>query len=183
MATIDIATGSQYFIQDGRGKNLMVKPESLLTTLENMINQDNIKNIVVTIYLNVDREVKIVGDTKYFEFDKRYTEPNAKFVMEKHDVIHDWYKFNDDASVLIGRKGQILTPSVMTSFKVKTGKLIDKKEIDDVTDALKSMSLNDKKTEKLMVQKEIDDVGDTLKSMSLNDKSEIINKKRNIVVM
>ena len=161
MATnnINLSEGSQYFIQDGHGFNRMVSPDKLISTLERHVNQNNIKKIEVTMYIKIEKEVKIIGDTRYFEYLTR-NEPGAKFVIEKHDVIFAQFRFNADASALIGTKGQIL---------------LQKNPVDDMTDKLKSLSLNN--------EKEIDDITDTLKSMTLNDEKTIIKKNHKIVVV
>lgn len=171
---IDVYTGSQYFIQDGQGHNKMVKPDQLLLTLENLARQDNFKRIVVTMYLEVEREVKIIGDTRYFEYLTR-NETGAKFVMEKHDVIHEVFRFNSDASALVCMKGQILTPG-MTLDKPP----VEQKEVKVMTDKQKAVQIENKtqqKPKEVISTKDVDDITDTLKSMSFTKKSETSEKQ------
>lgn len=194
---VDVTQGSQYYIQDGQGTNRMVSPAQLLPTLEKMVNQNNLKKIVVTMYLKIEREVKIIGDTRYFEYLTR-NEPGAKFVMEKHDIIHDTLRFNPEANALVGTKGRILMQDLLhnrevekVTEKIETLSLetnnvpvkkvniniLSMKDMDDITDTLKSISLNKDKKNKptKSIQQEIDDDNKVLQEQFSNSISQLVN--------
>lgn len=177
---INIYTGSQYFIQDGNGTNVMVQPSELLSKLQSIANKDNFKKIVVTMYLRIEREVKIIGDTKWFEYITR-DEPGARFVIEKYDAIYTAFRFNSDATVLISNKGQILYHHVLQNPPVD--KMADQKMIDDFADTLKSMTIDIKEPpqKKRRMIDDIADITDTLKSMSIDDVKESLKKNKNII--
>lgn len=153
MNTIDVIEGSQYYVQDGHGTNIMVKPNELFSVLKKIVNENNFKQVVITMYKTMEREVKIIGNVRYFEYLTR-NEKGAKFVMEKYDGIYTSFRFDNNRN-LVNTKGYMLVQI--------------KQDVHDLTKLFEKLSLTDKKTNHIE-KIDIHDVIDTLKSMPITNK-------------
>ncbi|ARF12678.1 hypothetical protein Klosneuvirus_15_9 [Klosneuvirus KNV1] len=142
MDTIDVSEGSQYFVANQQGVNKMVKPDELFQTIDQYMKSFDPRKIIITMYKRTEREVKIIGDTKYFYYLTR-NEPNAKFVMEFYDAIYSEFRYDQKTNQWISNNGKsvLSIKPAATNFE----SYINQKEIDDVTDTLKSMSLSKSK--------------------------------------
>lgn len=139
MNTIDVSQGSQYFVSNQQGVNKMVNPYELFQTIDQYMKSSDPTKIIITMYKRTEREVKIIGETKYFYYLTR-NEPNAKFVTEFYDAIYSEFRYDQKTNKWISNNGKLIL-----DIKPPTPQFdsyINQKEIDDVTDTLKSMSLS-----------------------------------------
>ena len=139
MNTIDVSQGSQYFVSNQQGVNKMVNPYELFQTIDQYMKSSDPTKIIITMYKRTEREVKIIGETKYFYYLTR-NEPNAKFITEFYDAIYSEFRYDQKTNKWISNNGKLIL-----DIKPPTPQFdsyINQKEIDDVTDTLKSMSLS-----------------------------------------
>lgn len=101
---IDVYAGSQYFIGGLCDKNMMCTSENLIERLTDIIDENNYKNVQITMYVEITETVKIKENVKYFDhYD--INDQDAVYVSEIDNRIYTTFKFSENANVLVSPIG------------------------------------------------------------------------------